>query len=144
MADPEYMRVWRAANPDYLRKWRAANPDYDRDWRSANKGKVLAYNAKYRAKYQAKLKAIQDDLRTTPRWKFLLQQRQAKARGIVFLLTFDEWWEIWEQSGHWENRGKKSGQYVMARFGDVGPYAVGNVRITTCNENASEQKRRKR
>jgi hypothetical protein len=62
----------------------------------------------------------------------------AKLRGIPFLLTFDEWWSIWSGSGHWEQRGAHRGEYVMARHGDIGPYAVGNVRICLARENFDE------
>ena len=48
--------------------------------------------------------------------KFWHHKFGARKRGISFLLTFDEWWKIWQDSGHWEERGTKGGQYVMARF----------------------------
>lgn len=53
----------------------------------------------------------------------------SKQRGIDFHLSFDEWWEIWQQSGHWSQRGCRKGQYVMSRYGDKGAYEVGNVFI---------------
>lgn len=62
----------------------------------------------------------------------------AKKRGIAFLLTFSEWFSIWESSGHIDDRGRSLHQYQMARFGDSGPYAVGNVRIITCLDNKLE------
>lgn len=63
----------------------------------------------------------------------------AERRDIPFLLTFKEWFKIWESSGHKNKRGCRKGQYVMARFGDTGPYAVGNVRICTTEENHAER-----
>ena len=66
------------------------------------------------------------------------QKSAAKIRGIAWLLTFEEWLEIWEQSGNLHLRGPKIGQYCMARYGDVGPYAVGNVRIILSSENHIE------
>ncbi len=65
----------------------------------------------------------------------------ARQRDIAFLLTFDEWWSIWNASGKWEQRGARKGHYVMARLGDAGPYAVGNVRICTHAENNAEGNR---
>lgn len=62
----------------------------------------------------------------------------AKERSIEFLLTFDEWLKIWIDSGHFHERGRSNHQYQMARFGDKGPYTVGNVRIITCAENHAE------
>ena len=58
------------------------------------------------------------------------------ARNIGFELTFDEWWAIWEP--HYANRGVESGNAVMCRTGDSGPYAVGNVRIDTHSGNTRE------
>ena len=66
------------------------------------------------------------------------QKRNAKRRGIPFLLTFNEWIAIWETSGKLDYRGRKSGQYVMARPGDTGAYEQGNVKIITHIENTSE------
>ena len=62
----------------------------------------------------------------------------AKTRGIEFFMTFKEWMSIWEQSGHLKKRGRERGQYVMARFGDTGAYAVGNVKIITGRKNIQE------
>ena len=73
-------------------------------------------------------------------------KNHARRRGIPFLLTFEEWCDIWYDSGKFAERGHSKGQYVMARFGDKGPYAVGNVQIITCSENMAEawEIRRKR
>jgi hypothetical protein len=71
-------------------------------------------------------------------------KHHAKLRDIPFLLTFEEWCNIWYDSGKFAQRGHCKGQYVMARFGDIGPYAVGNVRIITCSDNVSEAQLGKR
>jgi hypothetical protein len=74
--------------------------------------------------------------------RFAGQRWDAQQRHIPFELTFEEWREIWEMSGKLSERGPRSHQYVMARFGDVGPYAVGNVKIITARENLIERHRR--
>jgi hypothetical protein len=66
------------------------------------------------------------------------QRSDAKRRGIPFKLSFEEWWSIWKASGHWHERGRSRGQFVMARNADQGAYEVGNVKIITCEENSSE------
>lgn len=76
------------------------------------------------------------DLRSPVR-KYREQKSKARGRGIEFNLTFKEWWDIWQQSGHWNERGRGQG-YCMARVGDTGPYAVDNVEIKTIGENFSE------
>lgn len=71
---------------------------------------------------------------------FQFQKDRAKARGIKWDMTFDQWFKIWTESGHLHERGCRKGQYVMARFGDKGPYAIGNVKICTVEENRKEVK----
>jgi len=66
------------------------------------------------------------------------QKSHAKTRGIAFLLSFAEFQGIWLESGHWPDRGRGKRRYVMARFGDVGPYEVSNVRVCTSEENRAE------
>jgi hypothetical protein len=66
------------------------------------------------------------------------QRFSAKKRGIKFLLTFNEWLIIWQASGKLPERGRKKGQYVMARFGDKGPYTIDNIKIILCQKNTSE------
>lgn len=78
----------------------------------------------------------------TPRGAFLSQKRNASVRGIGWELTFWQWWTIWQESGHWHERGRGQG-YVMCRVGDEGPYAVGNVFIATSAENVSSGKHKK-
>ena len=79
----------------------------------------------------------------TPEQKYYMHRNSARARNIDFLLSFEQWWEIWLASGKWDQRGRCNGQYVMSRLGpDIGPYAAGNVVIQTVNRNATEKKQR--
>ena len=70
-----------------------------------------------------------------PRRRYIMQLHNAKARGIGWELTFEQWWSIWQDSGRWQERGCHADNYCMCRIGDVGPYAVGNVFIATFREN---------
>jgi hypothetical protein len=74
----------------------------------------------------------------TPLRKYQIQRIHAKDRGISFELTFDEWMNIWEQSGKFELRGRGKGKYCMSRIGDTGPYALGNVYINLNEINAHD------
>lgn len=65
------------------------------------------------------------------------QKLQARKRGIEWQMTFADWWRIWQQSGHWEERGRGNG-YCMARWADDGPYSVDNVYICTIGQNFSD------
>lgn len=67
--------------------------------------------------------------------KYYQHKANAERRGILFLFTFDEWINIWKSSGKWDQRGRGSNQYCMARHNDEGPYAVWNVSIETNKTN---------
>lgn len=70
--------------------------------------------------------------------RYTQQRGTARLRGIAWEFNLASWWKVWEESGKWELRGQGSGRYAMARYGDVGPYAPGNVKIITHNENSTE------
>lgn len=96
------------------------------------------------------LKQIGRDMRsagkglfTTPTGAWRGQRNNAKRRGIEWELTLGQWWDIWQQSGHWDERGRGQG-YVMCRHGDEGPYAVGNVFIDTAVNNSSVSPKKKK
>ena len=67
------------------------------------------------------------------------QKNLAKGRGIPFLLSFEEWKKIWDDSGRFNQRGKKTGKYCMARFGDKGAYEVSNVEIILVEHNIRDR-----
>jgi hypothetical protein len=77
-------------------------------------------------------------LMSSNKHKYSCHKSKANARGIDFELTFEEWWNIWEQSGKWEQRGCRKGQYVMSRYNDSGSYIIGNVFIQEHSKNVSE------
>jgi hypothetical protein len=79
----------------------------------------------------------------TARSKFSAHKAAAKRRGIAFEMTFEAWLDTWERSGRFAQRGRRAGEYHMARHGDTGPYAVDNVKIITTRENVAEVKGKK-
>lgn len=76
-------------------------------------------------------------IKATPLMCYQRHKSTAKARGIEFDLTFDEWWAIWEP--HFDRRGRASDALQMCRTADAGGYTVGNVRIDTCAANQAER-----
>lgn len=70
----------------------------------------------------------------TPLFKYHVHKNGAKRRGIGFLLSFEEWWDIWEP--FWDKRGKSKDNLVMCRYGDSGPYAKDNVYIDSYSNNS--------
>jgi hypothetical protein len=77
-----------------------------------------------------------------PARRYKQHRHHAAARGIPFLLTFDQWWQVW--APHWSRRGYGAGRYCMARHGDTGPYAPGNVSIISNAQNTREYNDRQR
>lgn len=73
-----------------------------------------------------------------PRDRYNQHKYNATKSGREFRLTFDEWWDIWEKSGHYEDRGRSVGCYCMSRVGDLGAYEVGNVFIQLWTSNSSD------
>lgn len=67
---------------------------------------------------------------------FKNQRVAARQRNIEWRINFKQWWDFWKD--HYENRGRRRENFVMARFGDLGPYEIGNVEIKTASENCSE------
>lgn len=75
----------------------------------------------------------------TPRQHYRRQRNNAKVRGIAWEFTFETWMKVWIDSGKWEQRGNRAAQYVMARHGDKGAYAPGNVAIVTAEQNHKDR-----
>jgi hypothetical protein len=70
-------------------------------------------------------------------WERFCQNRSsARARKIEWKLTFDQWWDLWEENFH--KRGLGAGKMNLCRSGDVGAYVIGNVRVDTCEANQLE------
>lgn len=65
------------------------------------------------------------------------QQCSARERGIEWKLSYEEWLDIWKKSGHFKERGRYRGRWVMARKRDIGDYVVGNVEIVPWEENSA-------
>lgn len=72
----------------------------------------------------------------TDKGRYARARNNALQRGVEWLFSFDEWLEVWKESGHYHERGRGAGLYQMARLGDCGPYAKWNVRIVRMEANA--------
>lgn len=85
--------------------------------------------------------ADQKKYNATPRGKYSQQKANAWKRRIPWQITYEQWWQLWQASGHWPDRGYRRGQYVMGRLGDAGAYRVGNVEIILFEVNAGISQR---
>lgn len=67
----------------------------------------------------------------------------AKAEGIECNLTYDEYCQLVKEAGLVSSQLGFTGEgYVLARYGDTGPYEYGNCRFITQKENAAEKNAR--
>lgn len=69
---------------------------------------------------------------------FRTQRNNARQRGIPFEFTVYSWWAWWQVDNRWVLRGRRQGQLVMARYGDTGPYRLGNVYCATAEQNLAD------
>lgn len=106
---------------------------------------MSTYTDKHREYYQRNKERIKSERLEreqrwikTPRGRYSIQKRSAKKRGIEWQFTFETWWEWWQKSGHWEERGDERGKYCMSRRGDVGPYSPGNCYCNLFENNNRE------
>jgi hypothetical protein len=74
-----------------------------------------------------------------PKKAYSNQQRQAIARSIDWLFTYESWLEAWLVSNKWAERGKALSSYCMCRYGDKGPYSPRNCFIGTVEDNLRER-----
>lgn len=72
-----------------------------------------------------------------PLRKYTRHMKNARHHcGEPWLFTFKSWWEMWQASGKWGERGR--GKYAMARYGNVGPFSPDNVEILPQSQISSE------
>lgn len=69
---------------------------------------------------------------------FERQRQNSRTRGIVWKLTFGQWFAVWQASGKLHLRGRGKGRYCMSRHRDEGGYELGNVHVQLCTTNSSE------
>jgi len=64
-------------------------------------------------------------------------KRDAAGNPVEMKMSFEQWMQVWIDSGKYHLRGKRKGCYVMGRKNDLGHYEVGNVDIIPTEENIS-------
>ena len=57
---------------------------------------------------------------------------------VEMRMSLQQFADKWDQSGHWDQRGRKKGEYCMARIDDLGHYEWDNVKIILHSENVTE------
>ena len=59
---------------------------------------------------------------------FCARQRQT---GIAVELTFKEWFDWWEETGCWNQRGNLNHQYAMTRINPKESWNIDNIKCET-------------
>lgn len=70
--------------------------------------------------------------------RYTQQRNNARSRAIPFLLSFSQWYAIWQASGKLDLCGRGKGKFCMSRLNDAGAYELGNVHVQPCVENSRE------
>lgn len=70
-----------------------------------------------------------DPVRHAQHWAWLRKKAQAHFRGEAWTLTIDQWFQLWDASGQWDNRGRHPHASAMfMRDPELG-WHVDNVEI---------------
>lgn len=85
---------------------------------------VATWNEVKSAREYARDRGLRD-----PYLAYRQQRSAALNRDIDWQFTFGSWWSIWRDYYHLRGRGTNG--LCMARENDEGPYAPGNVYLTT-------------
>lgn len=68
---------------------------------------------------------------------WMLSRAQANFRKEEFLLSFEEYYEMWKD--HWDNRGRKPDNMCMTRKDPLGPWSKDNAYIISRKEHLKIQ-----
>jgi hypothetical protein len=70
---------------------------------------------------------------------WIQQKNQAQWREEGWTISFEQWKQIWDQSGQWDNRGRERSCYCMTRRDSTLPWSVDNVHIITREQHSKTQ-----
>ncbi len=78
--------------------------------------------------------------------RIAFSQQQSHMKNwfhVPWTLTLAEWWDIWQRSGKWNQRGQGRGKFCLARIDKAKPFEVGNVAVVeyALNSQRTQQQR---
>ena len=74
---------------------------------------------------------------------YITKRKHARQSGIEFHLTEDDIQTLLDEAGITvDDIGQQLDKYQLGRYGDTGPYEMGNCRFITMKENLNEMTRR--
>lgn len=135
----EYLGGRTEAAKRYRLKNKGKISAYNKEWAAKNRDKANERRKRWALKNPEKSRSLNETQDAKPKNKYKLQMRAAARRGIEWLFTFETWWEVWEYSGRWEQRGRGASEYCMCRKLDKGAYSPDNVYIATSGYNRQQQ-----
>lgn len=110
--------AWREKNKDKLRAYRlkfeARNPDYKNEHYMKNKDGILVKAKEY---YRTR--------QQSPDRKYAMYKAQAKSRGIIFSLSFEQFMEFWQKPCYYS--GDAIETIGLDRVVNSVGYVLGNI-----------------
>lgn len=70
---------------------------------------------------------------------FIQQKNQAQWREEPWLITFEEWKQLWDESGQWDNRGRERSCFCMTRRDVTEPWTKNNATVISREEHSRKQ-----
>lgn len=70
---------------------------------------------------------------------YIQQKNQAQWRGEGWAISFEQWKQLWDQSGQWHNRGRQRDCYCMTRRDVDVTWQPDNVMIITREQHSKMQ-----
>jgi hypothetical protein len=70
---------------------------------------------------------------------FIQQKNQAQWREEPWQITFEEWKQLWDESGQWHNRGRERSCYCMTRRDVMEPWTKHNAVVISREEHSRKQ-----
>jgi len=72
------------------------------------------------------------------RYAFGVLRRNAKRRGVVFGLTFEDFKKFCQKTGYMNGKGKSSEGFHIDRIDETKGYFKGNIQVLTNSENVKK------
>lgn len=84
------------------------------------------------------LRSMHKNFHLTPIARYIQHRSNVRREGITWDITLWDWWNIWNDSGKYNERGRGKNGYCMTRKEDKGAYTKDNVYITTISDNLKD------
>jgi len=99
----------------------------------------LFYKVIYADKYIMKYFRTDDPVQRQLRNNYNRSRNQAKHRGQVWSINFDDYAFLWLANDNYKNQGRQRHNLHLARIDDSGDWDINNVQIVTRGKHLSKR-----